>query len=142
MCGVAVVVIAPCGCHSRGHCAAWASRLRLLCRVGVVVTVVALHGVSQLWLLCHVSVAIAVIMPCGCHCRGHCTTCGITVAVIVSHVASRLLSLSHMWHHGRGHCTMYGIAVEERGWPHICRQGRWKVGEHCIVRWKREYWRN
>jgi hypothetical protein len=30
------------------------------------------------------------------------------------------------------------VGPGERGRPHVYRQGRWKVGERCAVRWKRE----
>jgi len=82
-CGVAVMVIALCGHHSCGHCTAWASRSQSLCHVGVVVTVVALRGVSWLQSLRHV-------WHCSCYC---CIACGIIVAV----VASWSQSLCHIW---------------------------------------------
>jgi hypothetical protein len=90
-CGVAVIVVAPhvvswslllshMWCHGHGCCTAWASWLWLLCYMGVVVTVIALHGVSQLWSL---------------HCMWHrscccCITCGIAVMVVAPCMALQL----------------------------------------------------
>jgi hypothetical protein len=81
------------------------------------------------------SLSLCSIWCCSC-CR--CATYGVTMTVIVQHVVSLSLSLCYMWQCGHCHCAIYGVAVGGRGQLCICQQGRWKVGEHYTVRWKRE----